>query len=234
MSSQKIPFDERIHTALLDELGLAIPDFSHETVARVMPALNRIREQLPPMVAEVLWMSAPIAFAVPGRYVYISRSLIEYCPSDAAVAFALAHEIGHHDLGHTDHGSRVLAAEGLARAPKALALFAVEAFARLLYSRDHEIWADAYALGLCQRAGFEPRKCLECFDVLTRYSLDHHDLDGVYGSDEELELDAAIADNPISRAYSGLRLWRARHRRSHPSLHERRQILLRQIETMRR
>jgi len=230
MRPQKLPLDERIHAILVDGLGMQGRDFSHEAVERIMPALNRVRERLPPVIAEVLWMSAPIAFAVRGRYVYISRSLIEYCPSDAAIAFALGHEIGHHDLGHTDRVGRVLAAEGLAHSPKAVALLVVEALSRLLYSRDHEFWADAYAIGLCERAGFDPRKCLECFDVLTKYSLDHHDFDGVYGSDEQLELDPAAATNIVGRTYTGLRLWAARHRRSHPSLYERRQALLERIE----
>jgi predicted Zn-dependent protease len=184
------------------------------------------------MIGEVLWMSVPLAFTLPGRYVYISRSLVEYCRSDAAVAFALAHEIAHHDLGHVKRVSHVFAAEGLAHAPERFALILVELLSRRLYSRDHEFWADAYAIGLCRRADFDPTACLQCFDVLTQYSLDHRDLDGVYGSDVELELNPEAASNTVSRTLIELRLWAARHRRPHPSLHERRQILLKQISTM--
>jgi Zn-dependent protease with chaperone function len=209
--------------------GLRKRDFSHERVERAMAALNQTRSPLPPMLGEVLWLSAPIAFTLPGNYVYISRSLIEYCTSDAPVAFALAHEMAHHDLGHTQRIDRMFAAEGLVHTPERLAIFVIEFLSRRLYSRDHEFWADAYAIGLCHRAGFDPKQCLQCFDVLTRYSLDHHDLDGVYGSDEEIELDPSQAANLLSRAYIELRLWCARHRRSHPSLHERQQSLLKQI-----
>jgi predicted Zn-dependent protease len=232
MRPQSPSLDERIHSLLMVDLALGKRDFSHGSVERVMAALNEARSPLKPMIGEVLWMSVPLAFTLPGRYVYISRSLIEYCPSDAPVAFALAHEIGHHDLGHIRRVSNMFAAEGLAHAPERLALLVVEFLSRWLYSREHEFWADAYAIGLCRRAGFDPTACLQCFDVLTRYALDHHDLDGVYGSDAELELDPAAASNRLSRTLIELRLWAARHRRSHPSLHERRQTLLKQIGAM--
>jgi hypothetical protein len=64
--------------------------------------------------------------------------------------------------------------------------------------------------------------------------LDFHDLDGVYGTDEEIELDPDQATSSIGRISIELRLWRARHRRSHPSIHERRQILLARIAGMER
>ena len=188
-SQRKPPLDERIHSILIQDLGLAARDFAHESVERVMASLNEARLPSPPMIGEVICLSAPVAFTFSGRYTYISRSLIEYCASDAAVSFALAHEIGHHDLGHIKRVDRMFAAEGLAHAPERLALVIVEFLSRWLYSRDHELWADAYAIGLCRRAGFDPAACMQCLDVLTRYSLDHHDLDGVYGTDEELELD---------------------------------------------
>jgi Zn-dependent protease with chaperone function len=195
-------------------------------------ALNRARAKLPPVSGDVVWMSAPIAFTLPGRHAHISRSLIEYCRSDAPVAFALAHEIGHHDLGHTDRIGRVLAAEGAAHAPNRLALLVLEALSRRLYSRERELAADAYALDLCVKAGYDPKQCVECLTILTRYALDQHDLDGAYGSDEELELDPGEVSNPVSRAAIELRLWRARHRRSHPWLFERRRALLAKIAEM--
>lgn len=232
MRPKKPPLDERIHKILLLGFGLRTRDFSHECVERVMMALNQARSPLPPIIGEVLWMSAPIAFIAPGRYAYISRSLIEYCASDAAVAFVLAHEIAHHDLGHTERIGRVLAAQGLAQVPGRLAVIVLEILSHLLYSRDRELAADANALDLCRRAGFELTACLQCFDVLTRWALDHHDLDGVYGSDEEIELDPAQAASKASRLYIEFRLWCARHRRSHPSLYERRHALLKQIKTL--
>ena len=95
-----------------------------------------------------------------------------------------------------------------------------------LYSRENELAADAYALDFCMRSGFDPKLCLQCFDILSWYALDHNDFDGVSGLDEELELDPKDATGTIDRIYIEARLWLARHRRSHPSIHERRRILL--------
>jgi Zn-dependent protease with chaperone function len=228
MARDKRPLGERVHSNFLGQLGLTSQDFSHERVARVMAALNAVRAPLSPMVGEVLWLSPPTAFTLPGRYVYITRRFIERCRSDDPVAFALAHEIAHHDLGHLSRAERWVDS-ALAFIPAALAVLTLERVARWLHSRDNELAADAYALGLCRKAGFDPKRCLQCFDILGWYMLDLHDLDGVYGTDEELELDPDRASNLIGRISTGWRRWRAQHRRSHPSLHKRRQILLSQI-----
>ena len=233
MGKAKPDFGEQFHTLLVSGLGMASRDFSHEAVDRAMAALNKARAPLDPMIGEVLWLGAPVAFTFAGPYVYISRRLIERCASDAPVAFALAHEIGHHDLGHLDRADRWMAAGALSHAPSFLAYAAVEIWSKWLYSHKNELAADAYALDLCKKAGFNPYQCLKCFDILAWYSLDHNDFDGVYGQDEELELDPNRATGAIDRAYIDARLWWARHRRSHPSIHERRQVLLARLEANR-
>lgn len=231
-SSGESRLGERLHSIFLDEWGLATRDFSHESVDRAMAALNAARAPAPPMGGEVLWLPPPIAFTLPGRHVYISRRFVERCATDAPVAFALAHEIGHHDLGHlkrAERWQRWLAAGALAHAPAIIALMAVELGSHLLYSRDRENAADYFAVNLCRKAGYDLRECLKCFDVLSWYSLDHNDFDGVYGQDEELELDPAKASGAIDRMRIEARLWVARHRRTHPSIHERRQQLLTRV-----
>jgi predicted Zn-dependent protease len=233
MEKKKPDFGERFHSFLVSGRGMAGRDFSHEAVTRAMAALNKARAPLEPMIAEVLWLGAPVAFTFVGPYVYISRRLIERCASDAPVAFALAHEMGHHDLGHLDRADRWMAAGLLSHAPGFLAYAVLEIWSKWLYSRENELAADAYALSLCKRAGFDLKECLKCFDILAWYSLDHNDFDGVYGQDEELELDPNRATGPIDRAYIEARLWLARHRRSHPSIHERRQVLLARLNRAR-
>jgi len=228
IAGDKRPLGEQIHSILLGQFGLASRDFSHERVARAMTALDAVRTPLPPMVAEILWLPPPTAFTLPGQYIYITRRFIERCRSDDPVAFVLAHEIAHHDLGHLSRAERWVDS-ALAHIPAALVVLALERLTRWLHSRDNELAADAYALDLCQRAGFEPKRCIQCFDILGWYLLDFHDLDGVYGTDEEMELDPDRATNLIGRLSIELRLWGARHRRSHPSLHERRKNLLSRI-----
>jgi Zn-dependent protease with chaperone function len=181
------------------------------------------------MVGEVLWMGSPTVFTLPGRYCYISRRFIERCASDAPVAFALAHEIGHHDLGHLRRAER-WAASAVTHVPLKLAVLALLQLPKWVYSRHMELAADAYALELCRKSGFDLQKCLECFDILSQYMLDHRDVDGVYGADEELEPDPKLTANPIHRLYIQARVWMAQHRRTHPSINERRQALLSQHE----
>lgn len=233
MSGKKRPLGERLHIIFLRQFGLRKRDFSHDRVARAMAALNAARAPAAPMVGEVLWLSPPTGFTLPGPYVYITRRYIERCACDAPVAFLLAHEIAHHDLGHLKRAERWID-EAFAHFPAALAFLALEKLARWLYSRDNELAADAYALDLCRKAGFDLKRCLQCFDILSWYMLDYHDLDGVYGSDEEIELDLDRAATSIGRIFIELRLWRARHRRSHPSLHERRRALLSRIADLAR
>ena len=228
MPRKKQHLGERLHSLFLQAYGIEKPDFAHESVARAMATLNVARAPRSPMVGEVLWMSRPVFFTLPGQYCYISRSFIECCASDAPVAFALAHEIGHHDLGHLRRAES-WAAGAIEHVPLRLAVLLLYQLGRWIYSRDMELAADAYAIELCRKAGFDLRHCLECFDILSRYALDHHDLDGVYGTDEELELDPQLAANPIDRLYVEARLWMARHRRSHPAIQERRQVLLSRI-----
>ena len=230
-SSSKRDPSERLHSIFIEEYGLANRDFSHDRVERAMAALNKVRAPLPPMQGEVLWLSPPIAFTLPGRYVYITSRFIERCITDAPVAFALAHEMAHHDLGHLGHADRWITG-GFAQAPRLILVLTVELLAVWLYSRKNEAAADALALDLFHKAGFDLKQCLKCFDILSLYALDMHNLDEVYGTDEEIELDPGLDTNPISRIYTGWRVWRARHRRSHPSIHERRRILMSRIANM--
>lgn len=228
MSRKEQHIGERLHSLFLQAYGLKERDFSHRAVDGAMAALNAARAPRPPMVGEVLWLAPPVAFTLPGQYCYISRRFVERCASAAPVAFALAHEIGHHDLGHLKQAES-WAVRAVEHAPLQLATLLLYQMQRWIYSRDMELAADAYALELCRKAKFDLRHCLECFEILGRYMLDNRDLDGVYGTDEELELNPQLASNPIDRLSMEARLWLARHRRSHPAIQERRRALLSKI-----
>jgi len=215
---------ERLHSVLLRGYGLSERDFSHACVDRIMPTLNAARAPVDPMQAEVLWLAGPTAFTLPGRYCYIARQFIERCRCYAPAAFALAHEIGHHDLGHLRY-AEVWASATATHAPLRFAALMLHRLAQRMYSRDAELAADAYAIELCRKAGYELKRCLEAFDILSWWLLNNRDLDGVYGTDEELELDPRLAANPIDWAFIEARLWLARHRRQYPAIVERRRLL---------
>jgi predicted Zn-dependent protease len=109
------------------------------------------------------------AFAVPGGFVFINSSLIEFCEYDRdKIAFVLAHEIAHIVKGHAVE--RVLteaAASSAIKAGKisgALGAWIRKAGFKFLqtgYSRYQETEADTFAVQLMQAAGFQSGKAIE-------------------------------------------------------------------------
>ena len=117
------------------------------------------------------------AFAAPGGLILVSRGLLRCATTEDMAAAILAHETSHVVL---KHGLNAIAASRKTAAYKNLGLAAVAAFgspeARQLtdifkdsisditntlvnsgYSRDLEFQADAMALGIMRRAGYNPQ-----------------------------------------------------------------------------
>ncbi len=117
------------------------------------------------------------AFAAPGGLILVSRGLLRCATTEDMAAAILAHETSHVVL---KHGLNAIAASRKTAAYKNLGLAAVAAFgspeARQLtdifkdsisditntlvnsgYSRDLEFQADAMALGIMRRAGYDPQ-----------------------------------------------------------------------------
>ena len=102
------------------------------------------------------------AFALPGGFVLLTRPLYELCGADdSALAFVIAHEMGHVVRGHAiDRYLASTAAQAItrlvpARGPLTAALRTE--LSRLIsrsYSRDQEFEADAYGARLLRAAGF--------------------------------------------------------------------------------
>ena len=83
-----------------DLIGGNVIDLGHhrERVTALADRLNAHRSGRPKQ-AVVLWTSGYSAVTKRGPWVYIARGLVDAL-SDDAVAFVLAHEMGHHDLRH--------------------------------------------------------------------------------------------------------------------------------------
>jgi predicted Zn-dependent protease len=186
--------DEWLRNDLLAEFGPekeSVP-WAADRVSRVMKRLLAVRPVGAPAIeAEILWVREVTAFTVPGRYVYISRRLIERCASDEPVALALAHEIAHHDLGHL-HGLDALAASAPKELPsfahgRALLLVSLSLIERRVHGPEHEAAADARALEMCLAAGYNGDRCLQLFDVMESDALDKGDLDGVFGLEDAID-----------------------------------------------
>src|ERR1700738_1866604 len=99
---------EWLHERLVASFGLETETWATGRVGGRAGRLNRVRDGCPVpgacthlLQAEILWMQEMNAYAAPGRYVYLSRELLQRAASDEPIALVLAHEMAHHDLGHT-------------------------------------------------------------------------------------------------------------------------------------
>lgn len=104
------------------------------------------------------------AFAHAGGYVYIYMGLIEKC-NDAALAFALAHEISHIDLEHVCAGLGRLKA--MKTIPGNELMNAVANRLSPSYSQEDEFEADAAGWQLGLDAGYRPNDMIKIFDILS-------------------------------------------------------------------
>jgi Zn-dependent protease with chaperone function len=213
-----------LHRELTARYANETEEWATGRVERVMARLNETRANCAvqgacpfALRAEVLWIGEPIAFASPGRYIYLSRELLQEFTGDEPVAFVLAHEAAHHDLGHVRRVSPTLKA--LKVVPGAMvAGLLVEAITRSLRAPAHETAADEYAAHLCVAAGYDTRKAVALFEALERYALNHRDIDGVFGSDS--------ANSTLARIERIIAGWS----RPHAPLRERRLALERLLQ----
>lgn len=129
------------HRALAGSKVIDTGPMAHRVIG-LCKRLNAVRKRSDKH-AVVLWGAEHQAVTAPGKWIYVHRDFAARL-SDDALAFVLAHEMSHHDLDHlTAH---------------------MEVAKRLGYSVLMEYQADAHALDLVERAGFDPRGALEALD----------------------------------------------------------------------
>ena len=121
----------------------------------------------------------PNAFALPGGTVVLTDDLVRLSEDRDLVAGVMAHEIGHVVHRHSLH-----------QLYRALGIYAVVGFLagetgpvleslllegnlllQLAYSREHEFEADAFAVDLAMRAGFDPSGMIRFFEHLIHEGL---------------------------------------------------------------
>src|SRR5579875_1383939 len=170
--------DESEHARAVNKLILE-HERKLETPAAVQRILEKLLEKLPPHLKPeafeykviVLDQPAPNVFTLGGGFIYISRPLLDALLSDkergeAALAFILAHQLGHMGLQHTRHGWQSYELE--TEVQKGIDLHitrpqlreilhtGVEAAGgrmKFLYTRRQMYEADLFAWQLCRNAG---------------------------------------------------------------------------------
>lgn len=128
------------------------------------------------------------AFATPGGHVFVTRGLIRCCKSEDALAAVLAHEIGHIQLRHgmkaiekarTTEALTILAQEGAKSFGSQEVAQLTNAFGGVIsditntminngYSRSYEYQADAAAVTILRRAGYNPGALRAMLEVMAR------------------------------------------------------------------
>lgn len=110
----------------------------------------------------------PNAFALPGGFIFVSRSILDLCRWDQSeMAFILGHEMAHVIRGHAIE--RIVTNTAVAAASRAapirgalggwLKTVGVQ-YLQTAYSRDHELEADRLGVRLVMAAGFQPEGAL--------------------------------------------------------------------------
>jgi len=106
----------------------------------------------------------PNAFALPGGFIFVSRSILDLCRWDPSeMAFILSHEMAHVIRGHAI--DRIVTNTAVAAASRAapvrgalggwLKTVGIQ-YLQTAYSRDHELEADRLGVRLVMAAGFQP------------------------------------------------------------------------------
>lgn len=173
-----------------------VRDFEHRaelvrdpTVTRYVSAIGtRLLEQAGPQPFTYHFKVVPNndvnAFAAPAGHIYLYSGTILEARNVSELAGVIAHEIGHVVKRHVARNfnraiatnilrqAGAVAAEIAAGADAGRATAAVGGLAAMGYlntfSREAEHEADAFALGLMYRAGYDPRGLVSFFETLRR------------------------------------------------------------------
>ena len=128
------------------------------------------------------------AFATPGGHVFVTRGLIRCCRTEDALAAVLAHEIGHIQLRHgmkaiekarMTEALKILAAEGIKTYGDEELIKLTKEFGDVIsditttminngYSRAYEYQADAAAVTILRRVGYQPGALVDMLGVMSK------------------------------------------------------------------
>lgn len=120
----------------------------------------------------------PNAFALPGGFVFVTRSIVELCEWDEAeVAFILGHEMSHVIRGHSM--DRIISNSAIALGSRAAAVrgsvlgWLQKVGVRFLesaYSQELELEADSLGVRLVEAAGYDCESCVRFLSRLDEQS----------------------------------------------------------------
>jgi beta-barrel assembly-enhancing protease len=167
-------------------------DLLEEVEAKLTPV---VRNRLHRFQMTAVDPDRPTAFALPGGFIFVARSLVHLCDRNRdEVAFILAHEMAHVIRRHAIDrllqqkvvSALALASPGRGALASWIRQVGFQGLARA-YSRDQEFEADELGLRLMRAAGFDPAGAIRLLQRLGR-------LDGTPGP---LGLGAYLSTHPL-------------------------------------
>jgi len=127
---------------------------------------------------EVVEGAEPNAFALPGGFLFITRSIVELCEwNESEVAFVLGHEMSHVIRGHSM--DRIISNSAIALGSRAAAVrgsvlgWLQKVGVRFLesaYSQELELEADRLGVRLVEAAGYDCQACVRFLSRLAEQS----------------------------------------------------------------
>jgi len=127
----------------------------------------------------------PNAFALPGGFIFVTKSLVELCRYDKnEIACILGHEMAHIIRGHAMN--RIVSNSAIAAASRAAPIRGALSgwlrkvgvqFLESAYSKDLESEADRLGVRLVAAAGYEPAACVQLFSRLAKLKAPPNEFD---------------------------------------------------------
>lgn len=124
----------RSHPAIADPQVTAFTQYLRDRLGTASQFQRKTGRATPQII--ITSNPSPEAFAVGSRYVVVSSAMVKLLPTEAELAFVVAHEIAHQWLGHFERRQ-------------------MKHFLAEQWEMEHE--ADATALGITALAGYDPR-----------------------------------------------------------------------------
>jgi predicted Zn-dependent protease len=214
-----------LHQEVVDAFYIETEPWAVDRVTRVATRLQAGRPESEQLEVVIPWIRIITAFTAPGRWIYMSRRLLERCPDDETAAFVIAHEIAHHDLEHLklwpDWMPRFAQARG-----GAIAVAAFAGLERRVYGPERECDADRHGLDLCLAAGYDAQRCLNWFHIMELVALDLGDHDMVFGPDEDSDEELM----PGAKWSTKARIWAWQRTRGYLPIRDRHAALVAYLE----
>jgi len=163
--------------AFINEMGADPDEAMRRTVRRIGRALSeRVADRRRSFHFHVVTNGEPNAFALPGGYVLVTRSMIDLVGAGAdETAFILGHEMGHVIKHHPME--RIMSDAAMSAAMRTLRVGGMAgqwvrstglSLMRSAYAQDRELLADKLGAKLAMTAGFDPEGAIRMFEQLAR------------------------------------------------------------------